>query len=376
MYEPGLFSWPLAATMRAIQPFIPSPGAEGVSCPSAVVLDNGHVLYCGVYLGNIVQGEAVNLTTFLKDPGSVPSVSTIFAGGQQPSCCVFRHPVTRVIYLVTHRGGLTMDGVANNWLVQIHRRTSGGSWVLHSTVHQQSFDGSGGNFANTGQQKMGMPYIEGSKWVVAGARAQHFSGNSWYARQPIWTSQDGGSTWTETYNPGYYLLGGAFGDSNARNLTVWQSKLWYATRGNVDPDKSAWSPDGTTWTEFSFPAVGFNANYCLADDFNIYTMQGGSAIYKATDPLNTATGYTLVENYALSGLPSEHGAILQKLGLVYVWMSRDKILVLRKKKVLPGVRIFQRDDGPRVSTTRNPPTGVDSSVRVLGQNTYQGRRVR
>lgn len=47
----------------------------------------------------------------------------------------------------------------------------------------------------------------------------------------------------------------------------------------------------------------------------------------------------------------------------------------KTKKVLPGVRVFQRDDGPRVKGTRNSPTGVDSSVRVLGGNTYQGRRV-
>lgn len=46
-----------------------------------------------------------------------------------------------------------------------------------------------------------------------------------------------------------------------------------------------------------------------------------------------------------------------------------------KRKVLPGVRVFQRDDGPRVKGTRNSPTGVDSSVRVLGGNTYQGRKV-
>jgi len=47
------------------------------------------------------------------------------------------------------------------------------------------------------------------------------------------------------------------------------------------------------------------------------------------------------------------------------------------KRILPGVRVFQRDDAaPRVHGLKNSTTAVDSSVRVLGHNTYQGRKVR
>lgn len=264
---PKLPPWPLTVNLRTLK------AGQFSQMGSAALCDDGRVIY--VYkTGN---NEATNAggVAYTHYPGvsdfaaanNVVATSpvTIFSGGSiystgggYPSCSVWKHPTTGVLYLFTIHRRSTSGNEDNMISTMKVWRSPGGNgesspgvhdWVEHGTI--QSVGPHGGGVDNNNAY-MGVPKLHGSLWMLPCS----YWNNGQAQRTGLWTSSNEGVSWTNRLAIGYYILGGAFSYEGDRNVVDFGGTYEWSGAGNVDAPKAHRSTDGINWTQFGVADTG------------------------------------------------------------------------------------------------------------------------
>lgn len=205
--------------------------------------------------------------------GSVGDLRTPTAGVVTPYT-VYRRgvPATEVRWLECLHGACTVYWRAGRLLMTVSYRLAdgdenrseiwespsglGGDWVEMSTIAAPTF-GAGLILFGSEFRSAGVPtddwWLSASKWTPEGNK-----------RQAVYRSSDGGSTWAEDLDVGYYALGGIYGEGQTSHI-INLGGTWWSSQGNPGPDQAAYN-DGS-WTVYTdYPTSTLLGRQYLGDD--------------------------------------------------------------------------------------------------------------
>lgn len=357
---------------------IPMTGG-GTSDSIAMCADGKRLVYMNVQGGNIKQGWISDPGLLFKN-GSVTDVFNVFTGKVHPNCCVFNGPNFTGMWAIVGWGVNTGVAPATPAETMVLRSPSGngGDWVQVAPPWQTMNVGGNWIEMESSSKMIGQPHITASgRWVVSAFRLLQFNNQVTYKWAAVYTSDNQGETWVESFSRGFYIVGGPYGYFNSRNITPnpVDGRLWWACEGNsggpINCYTYSFAADGTG-PILELDENGGRWNYLAADETYLYR-SSGETLQRSANPASDVWE-TIYSAFPLSG----GNLILQKMidpiHERYAQMSNGR--VVNPKIILPGVRVFQRDDvAPRViGGSQNTPTNEDWSARVLGPGVYDGRR--
>lgn len=317
---------------------LPLKGGAGLRHDSAAECADGRIIYVWVNGSGIHQCHYPNIGELLGANNGAATAGVNIASSlgmaAEPISTVWRSPAGDLFLFVSAMP-------SGRDVTKVWKSTSGNGesspgvhdWVLWSTlqdVPQSGFD------KDQGERTMGEPYVTGGgRWIITAVEWQEWQG--------IWTSDDGGVSWTYRHRLGWYIFGGAFGYGLNRNVIVYDGKYWVSGSGNVDPAKGAYSTDGAAWTTFEWPGTNNSdlAQPLYADGSGMQVAFGG-VFYGTTqleltpDPPTTprANRTTLV-----SPFPGGLRGILQRIAGHDAYMVEGQILVLQGGWSVGQIRI-------------------------------------
>lgn len=187
------------------------------------------------------SGSVEYLSTILADPDG-PIKTSDNGSGAIGSLTV----VGGIIYAtVTGYADVTSNGIR---YARIYRSADGGAtWTFHASLPGENTGTRGDMFSgNFGGCEL---LIDGSTWCTTypiwGALAAGYPSS----RMGVAHSTDGGLTWTQDLNLGWYIIGGIYGTAGSRQIARWQGSWYIGGRGNVDPGEHYRSTDLINWTD-------------------------------------------------------------------------------------------------------------------------------
>jgi hypothetical protein len=300
---------------RVVDPYPPCVGSR--ACESAVLLEDGRVLYACTVGSEIRQGYAASEPELYAN-GSVENVTPVFTGVVGPFSTLFRSPSGGLFLACgwTAGGPTGADG-----FVGVYRSPSrmGGDWVLHSTIQRYVWGRVDFGSRNNLSAQVGYPeFLPSGRWVMT---APVWTNNptlvrAYGMRQGCYTSDNDGSTWVLRLNLGFYQAGGTYGYGQGRNVGRLNQRLFFTATGNVEGTKDHYSDDaGTTWTLFNQITGGGAPRHCygLGDGNAVYDHVGGT-VYRVIDPLVSESG-PVFRSYSYSG--GAFDGIIQPLGRTF-----------------------------------------------------------
>lgn len=190
------------------------------------------------------------------------------------------------------------------------------SWTLHGTLASQNvnvdltyaFDG----------QMCGIPWVNGSTWVVMAPAYLEFLTPSWFPQNALWRSTDGGVTWTRLFVQGFgsFQITSNIGGSTGIARDVSTGHLWWQNSGsgsgsNPPTDNRYWrsTDNGITWTQI-FAINVSDSNMPLFDNgvdtYGIRRRHGSGQLYqyiKFNDLAGDPTDVELLHDFTMSEWP-------------------------------------------------------------------------
>jgi hypothetical protein len=309
-----------------------TPVSAGERSDSAVLLNDGRVLYVFVDGTSIKQGYSPSVTAFLTQNGSVTDITTIVAGVNGSNCCVFSEPGGGV-FLVT-----SVNPVAGSnpdfWGTRVWRSPSelGGDWAYRGVV-QRLTSPEAGLWINMGsdEKAVGQPAFSGARWLLPAPKyvLNQLGDPVWYKHQAVWSSDDAGYTWTERVAVGHHIVGGPYGIGESRNVAGKGGRLfWTSTDGSgAVTSELRYSDDGgATWSAGDPPAHHIFYNFPLRDDTYLYRFDGAGVVMRSATPGNGTGPWEAWRDYPMS---AGHGHIVQPLGADLAYMHDGKVLGFR-----------------------------------------------
>lgn len=215
------------------------PYANATGRTSFARCRDGRVIFCfhdrtmteAVRLSKVTYGYAANYTIFLI-ANCISSVVSAFedsARGMLGS--VFN--VDDDLYIGLNSYPVSGVGTVK---VEIYRSLSGNGvdadgvpdWVLHSTMWE--WERNGGYFFGD-PITTGTPYVTGGRWIMM-APCMYFGIAPMY-HAGVFTSDDGGYTWTQRYHRGIGAVGGAYLWNACKMIVEYQGSLYSTVEGNT-----------------------------------------------------------------------------------------------------------------------------------------------
>lgn len=333
-------------------------GAIGSYSDSAVLLDDGRVLYVWVdqTTGDINQGFATNVTSFITINNSVTFDKALFSGllgSGTPAvlACVFRAP-DNVIYLAISAGSDptgTLAPVGDPFTLIFTTPDDGVTWNSHGTVEVFADPGGCTNFRIFMDAALGEPFFvsggpNDGRWVLPALRYDSFTigPNCGLRRKAaVWTSDDNGVTWAFSQEGSYAPFGTSL-DGSSRNIMRHNGDVFwnvhsFSTGGGYSmvSSPSDGQPPGS-WVIESRDTNGFS-NFDWAFGWHdgvdtMYAAFNGNSIVSFATGLPTggdppyAYNEHVVERTFTNMVPTDNGAILQLLGSTMVLINRGQVL--------------------------------------------------
>jgi hypothetical protein len=207
----------------------------------------------------------------------------------------------------------TVGGAVGTFKAEIYQSTSGNGvdeygvpdWVLFSTVW--SWEYPGGYFL-ADMWNMGIPYITGGRWIITTPCV--YIGLAPMFHAGIYTSDDGGYSWTQRYHRGIGAIGGAYTENASRMIVEFNGSLYFTVEGNTSNGVLVkGTSNGSTWTTlYQFNVRGWiqsMGHFLLNNgDGNLWMgldCYGGEwlLIYYSTDPdvVETCGGWIKTKEY-------------------------------------------------------------------------------
>lgn len=175
------------------------------------------------------------------------------------------------------------------------------SWSLHGTVQSSSI-GTGTSYGyGWNPECSGIPFVDGSNWTISAGRWNTNLGQ-FYRRAGVWESSDGGVTWTNVINAGYYNSG-IYMDRQAGQVAKLPSTGELVTAAGTNASArsereffvgpSPWSINDNTYEGFLAPFHG--------EGSHVYAMSRSGGIYRSpADLLLPMSSWEAVGRFATS----------------------------------------------------------------------------
>jgi len=239
----GSYDWDNLTTWRT-----PQAGADdGVSVAEKA---NGSLIWCWVASNTVYEGTVSDVDTLLGGDSTVTgATSTGITGVGATRACVFN--LDGGLYLhVTSLG----DSENNTWC-KVYKSASGngGDWALHGTLWDTA-NAWPDTSRYTGGAAGKAVKLSTGRWVMPTVEPHYAAHDRLFS---IWTSDDGGVTWTRRH---YY--GNSYMTSHSRQVAVdGDGNLWWAigrtySGGNGRIYRS--TDNGANWTyHYSKPGSGY-----------------------------------------------------------------------------------------------------------------------
>ena len=397
---------------RIGDPVYPHPPLYGShSHATATKLEDGRMLY--VFVQNYgrrshnMHGDIMQSRTTLDElltTGGVPHAELIKSGVEYASAAVFWCGGRLMLHL-TYYEDLPDDQRRVTVELLVSPSGDGSDWTHHQTLYQGEYS----TDDYTGirlQTRAGIAYEMETGRILLTTSAPFFSSTiGIHGRHfALWTSTDGGESFSEMFTLAYGIIGGPYGWDISTNITRFKDHLYFTHSGDYGGAGTRFYrsevSDGTSWEymgEVSAAAddwtnpfrVTLDADedylYYIGSTYGYYDNQivvkaisesdiaryfpfnGGGRISLPVEVRNT---YRMSPDEYSAHRPSpslyhldEHRTLLMGAsGIVYLTPLREDD---------PPLRFRHRDDhllghGPRVESARNTPTTRQRSNRFAG----------
>lgn len=275
----------VTADGRVLYVYVPNVATDGA---------NGGGAVRGVYFPNAVElAHKVRVVSNTTKPYrvGVPIEGTDHCiidaeRGNKSACSVWRTGNT--LYLAAmypDAEAVSGPGVLMRTELWVSPSGNGGDWVRSGDIQPpRLYEGGYGYMRSSRQMTLGVgtPVAGGfllpiTKWMADGL------GTALGWTRPS-VKLGNGSSWSDVDEHRYYI-GGSYGYGNTRRVVPHNGEYFWNSWGNVERDKSGYSADGTSWTEFNTLPLSNDSEspYLISEGGWLYRMRG-YAIWRTTDP--------------------------------------------------------------------------------------------
>lgn len=255
---------------------------------SPVLLDDGRVLLAYTDSPN---GTAIKLA-YAADVAAFRTAtfgpSTTFATAEYSTAQLFRSPSGGLFMaaMTMTRSGFGGDGV---WHKRFYSSTDNGvSWSLYSSLPLHAGAVTGGVDSATAEATgMGIPYFDGSTWIVSCPNHRVTGGNTAH-HFAVYRGTDNGTNWSGPFIDYDY---GASRGGQANYVARYGSKFRLTSSGGGD-NQWATSTDGSVWTQFGAggAASGTGGPQTILTDSLGWYITNGEHVWRLTgDTMASAT---------------------------------------------------------------------------------------